>query len=94
MRRSIGDAVKGPRIIKVIHKKFGACRNLTALYITALVIPVFWLVRMAQLILYPNLLYGWFTSLLTMRRIGSAFRAKNLVGSWGMILFGAFTVIG
>jgi hypothetical protein len=49
------DAVKGPRIIKVIHKKFGACRNLTALYITALVIPVFWLVRMAQLILYPNL---------------------------------------
>ena len=49
------DAVKGPRIIKVIHKKFGACRNLTALYITALVIPVFWLVRMAQVILYPNL---------------------------------------
>jgi hypothetical protein len=49
------DAVKGPRIIKVLNKKFGALRNLTAVYVTAFAIPVFWFVRMAELILYPPL---------------------------------------
>ena len=47
------DATKGPRIIKVVNKKFGAVRNLTAIYITGFAIPIFWLIRMAQLILYP-----------------------------------------
>jgi hypothetical protein len=47
------DAMKGPRIIKVVNKKFGAVRNLTAVYITGFAIPIFWLIRMAQLILYP-----------------------------------------
>ena len=47
------EATKGPRIIKVLNKKFGAVRNLTAVYITGFVIPIFWLIRMAQLILYP-----------------------------------------
>ena len=47
------DATKGPRIIKVVNKKFGAVRNLTAVYITGFAIPIFWLIRMAQLILYP-----------------------------------------
>jgi hypothetical protein len=49
------DAVKGPRIIKVLNKKFGVFRNLTAVYITGFAIPIFWFVRMAQLILYPPL---------------------------------------
>ena len=47
------DATKGPRIIKVVNNKFGAVRNLTAIYITGFAIPIFWLIRMAQLILYP-----------------------------------------
>jgi hypothetical protein len=49
------DAMKGPRIIKVLNKKFGALRNLTAVYVTGFAIPIFWFVRMAQLILYPPL---------------------------------------
>jgi hypothetical protein len=49
------NAVKGPRIIKVLNQKFGAVSNLTAVYITGFAIPIFWLVRMAQLILYPPL---------------------------------------
>jgi hypothetical protein len=49
------NAVKGPRIIKVLNQKFGAVSNLTAIYITGFAIPIFWLVRMAQLILYPPL---------------------------------------
>jgi hypothetical protein len=51
------DAVQGPRIIKVINKKFGAWRNYTALYVTALVTPVFWFVRMGELIVYPPLVW-------------------------------------
>jgi hypothetical protein len=49
------EAMKGPRIIKVLNKKFGALRNLTAVYVTGFAIPIFWFVRMAQLILYPPL---------------------------------------
>lgn len=49
------DATKGPRIIKVLNEKFGVFRNLTAVYITGFAIPIFWFVRMAQLILYPPL---------------------------------------
>jgi hypothetical protein len=50
------DAAKGPRIIKILNKKFGAVSNLTAVYITGFAIPIFWLVRMAELILYPPLI--------------------------------------
>ncbi|HEY5811511.1 MAG TPA: hypothetical protein VIT23_02525, partial [Terrimicrobiaceae bacterium] len=49
------DAVKGPRIIKLLNKKFGAVRNLTAVYITGFATPIFWFVRLAELILYPPL---------------------------------------
>jgi hypothetical protein len=49
------EARKGPRIIKVLNKKFGALRNLTAVYVTGFAIPIFWFVRMAELILYPPL---------------------------------------
>ena len=49
------DSKKGPRIIKVLNQKFGTLRNLTAVYVTGFAIPIFWIVRMAQLILYPPL---------------------------------------
>jgi hypothetical protein len=49
------ESARGPRIIKVLNKKFGALRNLTAVYVTGFAIPVFWFIRMAELILYPPL---------------------------------------
>jgi hypothetical protein len=51
------DAVKGPRIVKVLNKKFGPIRNLTAAYITAFATPIFWFVRIAQLTIYPLLVW-------------------------------------
>ena len=36
------DAAKGSRIVKVLNKKFGAIRNLTAVYVTGFAIPIFW----------------------------------------------------
>lgn len=49
------DAVKGPRIIKVLNAKFGPARNLSAVYLTALATPIFWFVRMGELLIYPPL---------------------------------------
>lgn len=51
------DAVKGPRIIKVLNGKFGAFRNLTAVYVTALATPIFWIIRIGELIVYPPLVW-------------------------------------
>jgi len=51
------DAVKGPRIIKVLNKKFGAFRVLTAAYITGLATPIFWFARVGELIIYPPLVW-------------------------------------
>jgi len=51
------DAVKGPRIIKVLNKKFGAFRVLTAAYITGLATPIFWFARIGELIIYPPLVW-------------------------------------
>jgi hypothetical protein len=48
---------RGPRIFKVLHERVGAARNLTAVFITALVTPIFWAVRMAQILLYPFLIW-------------------------------------
>jgi hypothetical protein len=49
------DATRGPRIVKVINSKVGRVRNHTATWITAIVTPVFWLVRMAEVMIYPSL---------------------------------------
>jgi hypothetical protein len=49
------DLARGPRIIKVLNKKFGPVRNLTAVYVTGMAIPIFWFVRMGELIIYPPL---------------------------------------
>ena len=46
---------KGPRIIKVINKKFGALRSLTAIYVLSFGAPVLWAVRLAELTVYPPL---------------------------------------
>lgn len=49
------DAVKGPRIVKVINRLFGPWRNHAAAWCTALCVPVFFIVRVAEYIVYPPL---------------------------------------
>jgi len=49
------DAVKGPRIVKVLNRLVGRPRNHLAVWITALAVPVFWIVRVAEWIVYPPL---------------------------------------
>lgn len=46
-----------PRIISVLNRRVGAVRNLSAVYWTAWVVPLFWLVRMAQILVYPALIW-------------------------------------
>ena len=48
-------ARRGPRIVKVINRKVGPVRNITAVWLTAIVVPMFWIVRMAQVFIYPLL---------------------------------------
>ena len=47
--------VRGPRIVKVLNRIVGPWRNYTAVWITAIVTPVFWLVRLSEVALYPFL---------------------------------------
>ena len=47
--------VRGPRIVKVLNRIVGPWRNYTAVWITAIVTPVFWVVRLAEVALYPFL---------------------------------------
>ena len=47
------DAARGPRIVKVLNRLFGRWRNHTAVWLTAIVTPVFWLVRVAEIVIYP-----------------------------------------
>jgi hypothetical protein len=49
------DVVKGPRIVKVINAKVGTMRNFVATWITAIATPVFWFVRLAEIVVYPPL---------------------------------------
>jgi hypothetical protein len=75
------NAAKGPRIVKVLNKKFGPVRNLTAVYITGFATPIFWFVRIAQMTIYPPLV--WLVNLPpTTQLIGSVFRARNSADSW------------
>ena len=70
------DATKGPRIIKVLNRKFGAVRNLTAIYITGFAIPIFWFVRMARIDpLSPNRQTGQL-SRLQCRRLDQCFASE------------------
>jgi hypothetical protein len=47
------DAVRGPRIVKVLNKIVGRWQNHAALWLTAIVTPMFWIVRMAEVFIYP-----------------------------------------
>ena len=49
------DHVRGPRIVKVLNRIVGPWRNYTAVWITAIVTPLFWAVRVAEVALYPFL---------------------------------------
>jgi hypothetical protein len=46
--RAHADAARGPRIVKVLNARVGRFRNHTAVWITALAVPMFWLVRLAK----------------------------------------------
>ena len=47
------DAVRGPRLVKVTNRLVGRWRNHTAIWLTAIVTPMFWLVRVAEVAIYP-----------------------------------------
>ncbi|GJM17869.1 MAG: hypothetical protein DHS20C14_00820 [Phycisphaeraceae bacterium] len=48
-------ARKGPRLVKSINRNVGAARNHSAVWITALAVPLFAMVRLAEWIVYPPL---------------------------------------
>ena len=48
-------AVRGPRLVKVVNAKIGWVRNHGACWVTACVTPVFWFVRVGEVLAYPLL---------------------------------------
>jgi hypothetical protein len=48
-------ARRGPRIVHSINRAVGRFRNHAAVWTTALVVPLFWVVRVAQYVVYPPL---------------------------------------
>ncbi|NET84576.1 MAG: hypothetical protein F6J94_22435 [Moorea sp. SIO1F2] len=51
------EAVKGPRIVSYLNQRFGWWRNHLALWVTAVSVPVFFLIRLAEIALYPFLIW-------------------------------------
>jgi hypothetical protein len=49
------DARKPQRIIFVINRDVGAVQNMLAAYLTGIVVPLFWFIRMAEIFVYPGL---------------------------------------
>ena len=49
------EAVRGPRIVKSLNRIVGRWRNHAALWVTATVAPLFALVRLAEILVYPAL---------------------------------------
>jgi hypothetical protein len=49
------DAVRGPRIVKALNGIVGPWRNHAALWVTATVTPLFAVVRLAEILVYPPL---------------------------------------
>ena len=75
-------ARKGPRIIKFLNALVGPWRNFIAVWITAIAVPVFICVRVAELLVYP-----WLTWLIRFPRYNqgewvqvSRYKFKHLVG--------------
>lgn len=48
---------RGPRIVWFINRRFGRVRNHFALWVTVIALPVFWLIRLAQVAAYPWLVW-------------------------------------
>jgi hypothetical protein len=46
-------ARRGPRIIKVSNRLNGTWRNMAATWLTAIVTPVFWVIRVAEVFIWP-----------------------------------------
>jgi hypothetical protein len=49
------NVMRGPRIVKSINSIIGPVRNHAALWLTAIVTPLFWVVRVMEILLYPIL---------------------------------------
>lgn len=47
------EAACGPRIVKTLNRSVGAWRNYSAVWLTAIVTPMFWVVRLAEIFVYP-----------------------------------------
>ncbi|MEM6314060.1 MAG: hypothetical protein AAF743_08230 [Planctomycetota bacterium] len=54
------EAMKGPRIKKVLNARVGPVRNTVAVWWTAWAVPVFALIRLAEWLVYPPLI--WLTN--------------------------------
>jgi hypothetical protein len=55
------EAVRGPRIVKVLNRTVGRWRNHAALWVTAGTYPLFWGIRLAEMLVYP--LLSWLVGL-------------------------------
>ena len=52
---SNSKATRGPRIVKILNRLVGPWRNHAALWTTVIVSPLFWLIRAAEIAIYPLL---------------------------------------
>ena len=52
------QAVRGPRIVKVINRTVGRWRNHAALWVTMIALPCFWHFRFIEVFVYPLLVWG------------------------------------
>jgi hypothetical protein len=48
-------AVRGPRIVKSLNKIVGRWRNHAALWVSLLALPLFWILRLGEIVIYPLL---------------------------------------
>lgn len=46
-------ALAGPRIVRVNRRLIGRVRNQVALWMTLIVLPIFWAIRLAQILVWP-----------------------------------------
>lgn len=51
------DVRRGPRIVKVLNRLVGRWRNYSALWVTLIALPGFWLVRLYEILVYPFLIW-------------------------------------
>ena len=51
------EALRGPRIVSFINRRFGRWRNHFALWVTIFALPLFWLIRLLEVFAYPWLVW-------------------------------------